>query len=60
MQSRTGTSSAQTDLNISKDLDLKNFGIKTPELKSIDSAKLEKSLKEYYELFKSKKNNLPS
>ncbi|MCR5479255.1 MAG: hypothetical protein K6F27_05260 [Ruminococcus sp.] len=54
VQSRTGTSSAQTDLNISKDLDLKNFGIKTPELKSIDSAKLEKSLKEYYELFKSK------
>ncbi len=54
MQSRTGAGSAQQDLNISKDLDLKNFGIKTPELKSIDSAKLEKSLKEYYELFKSK------
>ena len=54
MQSRTGAGSAQKDLNISKDLDLKNFGIKTPELKSIDSAKLEKSLKEYYELFKSK------
>lgn len=51
-QTRRGTTipDAQTDTK----LDLKNFGVQTPELKAIDSAKLEKSLKEYFELFKSK------
>ncbi len=51
-QTRRGTTipDAQTDTK----LDLKNFGVQTPELMAIDSAKLEKSLKEYFELFKSK------
>ena len=35
-------------------LSLENFGIKAPELSAVDSEKLSKSLKEYYELFKSK------
>ena len=35
-------------------LSLENFGIKTPQLSAVDSEKLSKNLKEYYELIKSK------
>ena len=49
LQAQSGTG-AQKKTSLSLD----NFGIKTPELSAVDSAKLEKSLKEYYELIKSK------
>ena len=51
-----GNTQKQTDDStaIKEKLDLKNFGIKTPEIKNIDSEKLEKKLKEYYELIKGK------
>lgn len=57
-QTRTGTvnggSALKTDSELNDKLSLKNLDVKAPELSAVDSEKLEKSLKEYFELFKSK------